>query len=232
MKSDMYSTFAQQYDTVVQDNIYNALLERPTLQSMLDSVEGKDVIDLGCGSGIYAEYFLAQNARSVTCLDFSDEMVDIVESKFKDRVRAYQQDLSKGLPKEADDSYDVAVSPLVIHYIEDLNVVMEEAYRVLRAGGVFAFSTHHPFADFECSTTGNYFDRELVKEEWNTVGEPVQVTFYRRSLTEITDAITDAGFSITKMSEGQVSEEAKLICEETYERLRKNPNFIFFKCQK
>ncbi|WP_244556659.1 class I SAM-dependent DNA methyltransferase [Enterovibrio nigricans] len=232
MKSDMYSKFAQQYDDAVQDNIYNAQLERPTLQSMLDAIEGKDIIDLGCGSGIYAEYFLAHHARSVTCIDFSDDMVAIVKRKFGDKVHAYQQDLSKGLPKEPNASFDLAVSPLVLHYIEDLNGVFKDVHRVLKPGGYLAFSTHHPFADFECTTTGNYFDRELVREEWNTVGEPVQVAFYRRSLAEITDAITDAGFTITQISEGKIAKEAKLICEETYERLRNQPNFIFFKCKK
>ncbi|WP_325892528.1 class I SAM-dependent methyltransferase [Grimontia sp. NTOU-MAR1] len=232
MKSDMYSRYAQQYDLAVQDNIYNALFERPNLQAMLGDIEGKKVLDLGCGSGVYADYFLRKGAESVTCLDFSVEMVDIVKNKFSDRVSTYVQDLLEGLPKEVKRQYDVIVCPLVIHYLKDITALFSDVYRVLKPGGSMAFSTHHPFADFECSASGNYFDTELVQEEWNTVGTPVQVTFYRRPLVEITNAVTNAGLSITQISEGQVSGAIKQASPETYERLRKHPNFIFIKCQK
>ncbi|USH04102.1 class I SAM-dependent methyltransferase [Grimontia kaedaensis] len=228
----MYSKFAQQYDEVIQGNIYNALFERPNLQAMLGDIKEKNILDLGCGSGVYAGYFLSEGAASVTCLDFSAEMVNIVKNKFNKRVSAYAQDLSEGLPKEADGQYDVIVCPLVIHYLKDLTALFSDVYRVLKPGGYMAFSTHHPFADFECSTSGNYFDTELVQEEWNTVGTPVQVNFYRRPLVEITNAVTNAGLSITQISEGQVSETIKQTCQQTYERLRKHPNFIFIKCQK
>lgn len=232
MKSDMYSKYAEQYDNVIQRNIYNAQFERPNTQAMLGEIAGKAVLDMGCGSGVYADYFLSKGAASVTCLDFSAEMIALVEKKFGGKVNAYVQDLSEGLPKEKDATYDVIVCPLVLHYVEDLTKVFADVARVLKPGGYMVFSTHHPFADFECSTTGNYFDRELVQEEWNTVGTPVRVTFYRRSLTEICSAITDAGLLISQISEGTVNEKIKDESAEIYERLSKQPSFIFIKCQK
>ncbi|PSW16068.1 SAM-dependent methyltransferase [Photobacterium rosenbergii] len=237
MKSKMYSTFASEYDEVIQDNIYNAHLERPTLQAMLPVLNDIDVLDLGCGSGVYAQFLLEQGAKHVTCIDYSEEMVQLVASKavkaeLTDKVVAYAQDLSKGLPKEKDASVDLVISPLMVHYIEDLNPLFRDVHRVLRVGGSFVFSTHHPFADFECTQSGNYFERELVQEEWNTVGKPVQVSFYRRSLTEIMNALTQNGLVITQISEGEVSEKVKEMDEGRYEYLSKNPNFIFIKCQK
>ncbi len=102
----------------------------------------------------------------------------------KGQVLAYSQDLSIGLPKEASNSVDVIICPLMVHYIEDLSQLFLEINRVLKKGGYFVFSTHHPFADFETTISGNYFERELVTEKWKTVGEPIEVTFYRRSLTD------------------------------------------------
>ncbi len=228
----MYTTFAEQYDNVVQDNIYNAYLERPSLQAMLGDVNGCDVIDLGCGSGVYADYFIHRGVAKLTCIDYSPNMIEIVKRKFGDRVTAYAQDASIGLIKEASESADLIISPLMIHYLEDLSVLFNDVARVLKNGGSFAFSTHHPFADFECTLSGNYFEREFITEMWNTVGEPVEVTFYRRSLTEIMNAITDSGLVVTQLSEGKVAEEVKQISLEKYEYLSKNPNFIFIKCQK
>lgn len=237
MKSPMYSTFANQYDEVIQDNIYNAYLERPSLQALLPELAGLKVLDLGCGSGVYMQYLCEHGAAEVTCIDYSPQMVDIVKSKATqlgadERVNAYAQDLKTGLPAEHDNSFDLVISPLMIHYLDDLNPLFKDVYRVLKKGGRFVFSTHHPFADFECSTSGNYFSCEQVKEKWNTIGEPVEVTFYRRSLTEITHALTQHGLVITALSEGQVSEQVKQMDAERFEYLSKNPNFIFIQCQK
>lgn len=228
----MYTKHAVKYDTVARDNIYNALLERPSTMALLDKVEGMNVLDMGCGSGIYAQWFLEQSAHKVTCLDASTEMVELVKSKLGDKVEAYVQDLAHGLPKEANNSADIIVSPLVVHYIENLDPVFKEAFRVLKPGGCMVFSTHHPFADFECSLSGNYFEREHIQEDWNTVGTPVSVSFYRRSLTELCDAVTSSGFIISKISEGNVDARAKDISEPTYNQLKNKPNFIFIKCEK
>ncbi|WP_171027332.1 class I SAM-dependent methyltransferase [Photobacterium damselae] len=155
-----------------------------------------------------------------------------LRAKHGSNVNAYVQDLSQGLPQEPDNLYDAIICPLVLHYLEDLPALFQEAYRVLKKGGYMVFSMHHPFADFECSVTGNYYEREQIEEEWDTVGEPVTVRFYRRSLTEITEALNAAGFVISRLTEGVVAKEAKQISPETYERLSRNPNFIFIRCEK
>ncbi len=38
--SEMYTKHAIKYGEVVKDNIYNALLERPSTQALLDDVKG------------------------------------------------------------------------------------------------------------------------------------------------------------------------------------------------
>ncbi len=35
----MYTTYAKQYDSAARDNIYNALLERPSTIALLDDVK-------------------------------------------------------------------------------------------------------------------------------------------------------------------------------------------------
>ncbi|MDD1796052.1 class I SAM-dependent methyltransferase [Enterovibrio sp. ZSDZ42] len=230
--SEMYTKHATKYAEAVKNNIYNAMLERPSTLALLDCVKGKNVIDIGCGPGAYAEWFLQQSVKSLVCTDLSEEMVALVNNRFGDQMRAYTQDISLGLPLESDESADVIVCPLVLHYVEDLVPVFEAVFRVLKRGGYMVFSTHHPFADFECSPSGNYFSREQIEEEWNTVGVPVKVHFYRRSLTEICSAVTSAGLVISHISEGNVEESAKAISESTYNHLKNNPNFIFLRCEK
>ncbi|MDG3086457.1 class I SAM-dependent methyltransferase [Vibrio hannami] len=230
--SDMYTKHAVKYGEAVKDNIYNAHLERPSTMALLDDVKGKNVIDMGCGSGIYASWLLEQSANKVTCLDLSANMVALTKESLGNNVEAYVQDISEGLPKESDSSADVVICPLVLHYIKELKPVFEDVFRVLKPGGYMVFSTHHPFVDFEYSTSGNYFECEHVNDEWNTIGTPVKVSFYRRSLTELCEAITSSGLVISRLNEGKVNEQVKKMCESTYQRLKNNPNFLFVRCEK
>lgn len=228
----MYSKHAEKYAQVVQDNIFNANFERPSLQSMIGDLQNKLVLDLGCGSGIYAEYLLQKGASSVTCIDSSMNMIDIVKKNLGEEVKAYTQDLSHGLPLEKTNSIDVIICPLVVHYIEDLTLFFREIYRVLKPKGYMIFSTHHPCLDYTLSPSGNYFKRELITEEWNTIGEPVEVSFYRRPLGETMNAVTSSNLVISEFSEGKVTEHLRNISPERYEQFSTKPQFMFIKCQR
>lgn len=232
MKSKLYSTHASAYDKAIRDNIYNAHFERPTLLSMLGDIAGKEVLDLGCGPGVYAEHLLAQGAKRITCVDFSEEMIALVQQKLGEQVTAYSQDLTLGLPREPDNSIDVMICPLVLHYMKDIQRFFKDVQRVLKPGGYLVLSTHHPFADFRESESESYFEQELLQDIWDTIGQPVEVAFYRRPLSSITDAITDNGLAITQINEGKVSEKLQTLSEEHYDYLSRKPNFIFIKCQK
>ncbi|MCC4222592.1 class I SAM-dependent methyltransferase [Vibrio campbellii] len=230
MKQEMYTTYAKQYDLAAQDNLYNAHFERPNTLELVGDVAGKKVLDLGCGSGIYAQILLEHGATSVTCIDAAQEMIDIVKDKLGDSVNAYAQNLALGLPEEANAQYDSVICPLMVHYIEDLRPLFNDIQRVLKPGGQFVFSTHHPFADFECSASDNYFEKERIEDVWDTIGKPVSVAFYRRSLQDITDAITGSNMAMLAVSEGKVNEKIREISQEHYQRLATYPNFIFIKC--
>ena len=230
MKNPMYNKYAQEYARVIQDNIYNANFERPSLLAMLPELKDLKVLDLACGPGAYAEYLLNAGAK-VTAVDNSEEMVQIVKTKFGSKINCYLQDIGAGLPHEKDNSYDLVICPLAIHYIENLEVLFHDIARVLRDKGLFVFSTHHTLLDYQSSPSGNYFACELVEEKWDTIGKPVEVKFYRRSLSELFSYIFDAGLSITGFSEGCTTEKVGKISEERYKRLKSTPQFMFIKCQ-
>ncbi len=230
--SELYAKHAVKYDRIIQKNIYNAMYDFPTMKKLMGEVRGLDIIDLGCGSGVYAQYFVANNANELTCIDSSRDMMNVVQSKLGERVKAHVLDVSKGLPMVGDNSADLVVSALMIHYLKNLDKLCGEVSRILKREGHFVFSTHHPFADFEYSLSGNYFACELVRDTWNTVDVPVEVQFYRRSLSEITAALSNNGFMIKALNEGEVLEGAKTICEKTYHYLSTHPNFLFVRAVK
>ncbi|MCL9776680.1 class I SAM-dependent methyltransferase [Vibrio methylphosphonaticus] len=228
----MYTEFAAEYDEAIQNNAYNALYERPTTLALIGDVNGRTVLDLGCGPGVYAKIFTELGA-TVTAVDVSDEMVSITKSKLQKTGAAYAQDLSLGLPKECDGSFDGVVCPLMIHYLQDLTLLFSDISRVLKSGGVFVFSTHHPMIDFDPSDkSSNYFAVEKITEEWDTTGELVEVSFFRRSLTSIFSTLSECGFAMERFSEGTPDVKMKSIAPDTYERLSRRPNFVFIRARK
>ncbi|MHC4874813.1 MAG: hypothetical protein ACYTFY_23455 [Planctomycetota bacterium] len=85
--------------------------------------------------------------------------------------------------------------------------------------------------DFEDSNSGNYFATELLTQLWGTIGEKVEVQFYRRPMTELFKAIENSGMSVISFNEGTPDKKMKTVSEKTFQRLSTNPAFIFLKCR-
>ncbi|SHI26292.1 class I SAM-dependent methyltransferase [Ferrimonas marina] len=235
--SELYGKHARAYAEAIKDNDYNAEFERPTTLAMLDQalpdLRGKRVLDLGCGPGEYVAELLKRGAH-VTAVDRSAEMVALVGKRFGPcpDLHCYAQDLSQGLPGEADEQYDLVLCPLMVHYLADQHPFFAECARVLKSQGQLLFSTHNPVADAALSPTGNYYAREALTDTWHTVGAPVEVVFYRRSLSEQISAVTDNGLVITQLQEGTASERLRQRNPEVYQRLTTQPNFLFVLAQR
>lgn len=230
MFNPMYSEYADDYAAATRNNSYNAFYERPSLLALLPDLQGKAVLDLGCGPGVYSEYLLNQGAR-VTAVDRSPEMVALVQQRLGDAIHCYEQDLARGLPQEADAAYDLAICPLAIHYLEDFTPLFRDVKRILKPGGLFVFSTHHPFVDYPFSPNGNYFLTEKIVDEWNTLGRPVQVEFYRRPLTAILQPVLEAGMMLVELSEGKPDPRLEQSDPKSFRKLSTEPGFLFVKCQ-
>lgn len=101
--------------------------------------EGKDVIDIGCGSGIYSAGFLSIGARSVIGIDKSQQYIEEAkESSIGNKNVIYKvgNAVRIDLP---DKSADIVFERALIHHLsadeQIANVI--EAKRVLRANGLF-----------------------------------------------------------------------------------------------
>ncbi len=226
----MYHQRANEYAEAIKDNIYNALYDRPSLLSLIDSEKFNSCLDMGCGPGAYFES-LKKFCKHITAIDLSAEFIEMISAKFPE-IKSYVCNIAEGLKEERKSSFDLVISPLTIHYVEDLDRLFAEVNRVLKENGVFAFSTHHPSLDFEDSKSGNYFQREKLTQMWNTLGDETEVSFYRRSLNETMNALFQSGFVVEGFSEGKPSEKIKEISENHYQRLTTKPQFIFIKARK
>jgi ubiquinone/menaquinone biosynthesis C-methylase UbiE len=111
-------------------------------------VNGKEALDVGCGTGILSLLLLERGATSVVGGDISQSMLERCRIKAADagydvdRLELKELD-SEGLPF-GDDSFETVVSSMVLELVPNQRGTVAEMARVARPGGTIAVSTHGP----------------------------------------------------------------------------------------
>jgi ubiquinone/menaquinone biosynthesis C-methylase UbiE len=214
-----YDAMAAEYDRHNATSGANAFYERPATIELLGEVSGKRVLEAGCGTGPLTKW-LVDNGADVVAFDVSQEMLALARSRLGDRAELHRADLRHPLSFVADASIDIVVASLVFHYLKDWAEPLGELRRVLRPAGKVVLSTHHPAWDWRNHCPEDYFAFLQVSEVWV---ESYPVTFWRRPLTMITEAIAEAGYVIQRMVEAQPLPVLAERDPEAYEELSRGP---------
>jgi ubiquinone/menaquinone biosynthesis C-methylase UbiE len=119
-----------------------------SVQFVEDSdVQGKDILNIGCGFGWCELNFLNRGVSQMTGIEISeDDLKTAKENVVSNKVR-FQIGNAIQLPFP-DQSFDTVVSWEVIEHIpkNTENMMFKEVYRVLKPGGAFYLSTpYHTF---------------------------------------------------------------------------------------
>lgn len=132
------------------------------LEPLFPELRGAAVLDLGCGYGWHCKYAAEHGAAEVLGLDGSRRMVEEAK-RLNAGPRIRYEVLSLDAFGYPADRYDLVVSNLVLHYVEDLDAVYRNVYRTLRPGGIFLLNMEHPVF------TGS------VRQEWvrDDAGSPL-----------------------------------------------------------
>lgn len=102
---------------------------------------GRYVLDLGCGTGAAAEH-LAQKRLDMTCVDLSEEMVELAKQRLENRgmsIQVVRDDLRLFNPGR---QFDLVVSFNTINYVPSvrfLNTTFQRINTLLKMNKIFAF---------------------------------------------------------------------------------------------
>lgn len=233
---DSYEKMAVDYADHVDNKPWNADYERPAVMKLVGEVEGETILDAGCAAGWYTKKFIDMGATKVVGLDFSPEMIKFcnirLKNEEKEKYEFHCHDLNKKLDYLKDKEFNKVISSLTLHYLEDWKTPLEEFNRLLTRNGELIISVHHPMADYIEFKKENYFKTELVKDIWEMNGKDVEVQFYTRSLHEVMNSITNAGFLIEAIVEPMPTDKFKEKNRGAYDMLMKKPNFLLIKAIK
>lgn len=222
-----YDSFAAAYEAHAATAPYNALYDRPATLDLIGDVNGKRVLDAGCGPGFYVAELAARGADVLGC-DASPQMVELARARVGDQADLRVHSLEEPFEWVEDLSIDVAVNVLVYHYISDRAGFLAEIHRILRPGGVLVISTHHPAGDWH-RLGGSYFAVETVTETWSKGWE---ITAWRMPLTQLAAEFAEAGFLIERLVEPAPQLEMAESHPESFDRLSTEPGFILFRLVK
>ncbi|MGE5776676.1 MAG: class I SAM-dependent methyltransferase, partial [Chloroflexota bacterium] len=131
---------AQKFDHIIQQLIpyYDQMLQALISALPFDADSPIQVLDLGCGTGTLAKRILDVFPRAhVTCLDFSEQMIEMARVKLADfnRVSYVVQDFQEHAPTI---SCHAIVSSLALHHLvtdEEKQAFYLKIYQTLLPGG-------------------------------------------------------------------------------------------------
>lgn len=101
-------------------------------------LKGKKVLGLASGGGQQMPIFTALGANC-TVLDYSEEQCNsekMVAQREGYAIEIVRADMTKPLPF-ADESFDLIFHPVSNCYVEEVEPIFRECYRILKKGGIF-----------------------------------------------------------------------------------------------
>jgi ubiquinone/menaquinone biosynthesis C-methylase UbiE len=193
----------------------NASVDQPAMRSLLPTLANKRVLDLGCGFGKMCRYAIDGGAASVVGVDISTKMLAKAREETADARISYVQSALEDL-NFAPASFDVVVSSLALHYVEDYDSICGNVKSWLVAGGAFVFSVEHPMVT--AYPVGNYLAGKGEGEHWaigNYKFEGIRhtqwitddVIKYHRSVETYVNTLIDKGFTIARLIEPEATED-------------------------
>mgnify|MGYP001171376149 CR=1 FL=1 len=186
------------------------------LKQLIPDLQGKRVLDLGCGFGWHCRYAREQQATEVIGVDISEKMLTKARELTNDpQIKYLNMPIEKINFSPA--QFDVVISSLALHYVKSLELVCQKIYDYLKPGGAFILSVEHPIftarseQDWWYDEAGNrlhwpvdHYQAEGLRE---TIFLNHRVVKYHRTVSTYINSLIAADFTIREVREPEPSDK-------------------------
>jgi ubiquinone/menaquinone biosynthesis C-methylase UbiE len=179
-----YQLWAANYDSSVNPLL---ALEERRLAHRLARFAGKDVVDLGCGTGRWLRRIETLHPQSLIGVDLSPAMLDQARLKCALTTSLLQSDCTD-TPLRGH-SADHILASFLLSYLSDLPAFARESARILRTRGSILISDLHP-------DTASYGWRRTFR----AAGTVFEIETHRYTLPHLVDTMNRAGFKFEHLS--------------------------------
>jgi ubiquinone/menaquinone biosynthesis C-methylase UbiE len=158
--------------------------------AMMDSLEGKRVLEIGCGNGIQSIYLkLTYGIEHITGIDLNHANIHIAHTEKERRMITgidFRQDNAQELRSVESNSLDYVVNIESAFHYPDKKAFLEQVHRVLKPGGQFVIADllmKKPKGRF----WRKFWENRISLKHWNEL--------------QYLEAIPQAGLSLKKTSD-------------------------------
>lgn len=225
-----------------QKNDYRMYFIMPYTLNQIGNVDGKIILDIGCGEGGYSRA-LAKDGAIVTAIDCAENALNysIMRAEKEQLNISHYLRNSNDLYDIPNKYFDIVLSSMMLMDCEDLNGTINEIARVLKPGGKLFVSITHPcFTGKDIHSQINNGKREVIVEnyfepvEWQekiSSAFDTEVIFRHRTLQDYIKSFVKYGLKITDLNE-PIPNEEQIARSNRINRLTKVPMFLFIELEK
>jgi ubiquinone/menaquinone biosynthesis C-methylase UbiE len=214
----------------------NESIEKPAFLELLGDVKNKHILDLGCGDAKFGVELLESGCASYTGIEPSTKMLELAKQTLGTKGSVEHSTIEAWTypPK----TFDVVISRLVLHYVENLDEAFKNIYRTLKPDGRFIFSMMHPVMTCcDKSRENNEKRSSWIVDDYFQQGtrrvrlQNDYVTQYHRTLESILMSLQGAGLRLENLREGCPKPE-NFSDKNLYERRMRIPLFLILSVRK
>jgi SAM-dependent methyltransferase len=190
---------------------YGPLADMEDSLNLIPDLQGKHVLELGCGSGHTLSYLREnRNAGELWGLDFSEEQIRfsrdwLAEKQMPAKLFQASIDENPGIPEN---HFDLVLAIYALGWTPDLARTLSLVYSYLKPGGIFIFSWEHPAygcLDYNADTGKYVFERSYQKEgpEFLPSWKDTEIVIHHRKLSTYLNALVCAGLAVERVIESE-----------------------------
>lgn len=152
-----FDRVADQYEkaAIIQQEIGQRLFERLDYLKIVP----KRILDLGCGVGQFSQALKKRYPKAhIVGIDLSYQMLLMAKSKQSWRTKWSLVGGDIAVLPFADQTFDLVFSNQAIHWVENIDSLFSELYRIMAVNGCLMFSTLGPDTFKELTTVFSHID--------------------------------------------------------------------------